>query len=279
MACCSCVFGSALVWYKYRYCAAHRILHQRINCSDPIHEIVVASMALSTRYSPYTVSTPRFTVTADSMTSPITSGYSPQHFCSEAASISVAGDGISSNYSMSPLSSPNASPLSPCDFISLNDLLEMSYLSDSCYSASDINSPCHSSEPMTPYDISQVAEETSLFSDPYNSQYCQAGYYSSSSSDLDIYDRTSCPQPNTHCGHPVMPAAAGSSGYSTIAGPSNSSMLPSPRVPYSSQDYTFSNFSNREFMPSSFACATPSESCFSSMSRPSFSSHNMPAWR
>ena len=228
-------------------------------------------MAQSIRHSPYTIPTPR----PNSMSSFTT--YNPQYFSSEAASVLVAGAQTSA---MPPgLSSfGNTRPPSPSDgFSHVNNQLRISYLSDSSGSSagSDSNSPCSSDSPDSPFDIS--VEEASLFADPCNTQCFQAGYYSSVPSHLNEHPSSgsmaNCDPMAPSQGFPQpMPA------YPSAIAPS--SMLQSPEVPYSYQDYYLSNFSNTRFMPPTFTCAAPS---YFSNTSASFTSHmpslNMHMWR
>lgn len=257
------LFAAHTRWYKF--CAVH---------SSSIDYLLTAaaSVAQPIRHSPYTIPAPR----PNTMSSFTT--YNPQHFSSEAASVPIGAGAQTSAMLPGLSSSGNARPPSPSDGLShVNNQLRICYSSDSSGNASsDSNSPCSSNSPNSPPDFS--VEEASLFADPYNIQCCQAGYYSSAPSHLNKHpgsgsmangDPMASPQAFSQRPMPAYPSAV-----------APSSMLQPPGVPYSYQDYYFSNFSNTRFMPPTFTCAAPS---YFSNTSPSFTSHmpslNMHMWR
>ena len=257
------LFAAHTRWYKF--CAALGFGHFYLLDA-------AASMAQSIRRSPYTIPAPR--ANSSSTT------YNPQYFSSETASVPVAGTQTSATYSIPPrLSSPsNTGPPSPSDgFSHVNNQLRISYLSDSSCSAGSDDSPCSSESPNSPPDL--TVEEASLFADPYNTQCCQAGYYSSAPFHLNKYSSSGSMANGDLIAPPQQAFLQPMAAYPSPITPS--SMLQSPGMPYYSHDYYFPDFFNTRFMPPKFTSAAPS--CFSNSS-PSFTSHmpqslNTHMWR
>ena len=203
---------------------------------------------------------------------------SSQHLSSvETCSVPAAGAPQTSSYcnGMRPeLSSQpgDATLLTPSvEFSSatMNNQLRISYLSDSS-SSDGSNSDCSESPANSPYSNFSV-EEASLVVDPYNTRCCQEGYYSEPTSSClnsgGVASAQAVPRPSPQ---PALVAAANSSDYPYATAPSP--MLPCS-MPYSSQDYSLSNFSSTRFMPSTVGGTCSAALSYFSGTFPSLSNH------